>query len=359
MGSMVHGTPAVATFSSHGTLAQAPASSPASTSTATQSSVKPTPKKARTTFASLLSKSQDEETSKSPGKRKHETVYLEDLDSYQVAQLPAQCEVTDPRLQDDHLCDDYASLPHLRAGTLLPWSQFPGPGNIMFSSWGNIMPNMAVELCEAALRFVHSGNYLNPSRASPQLTRAIRITPSGFRQNLLVDSSPAVLVTCIYTTASYLVTPSMETSVVKKQIQGIVHSQEWERMVGFLCMVFGQKELHAQLSADSIAFETRQAVTKANNNAKASKSGLFSSIRSPSVKHSSSSQRSFFSLACEDDVPVYDGTDSVIDYMQDLPRLAEVLAPWGGEIPHGSFTVVGYTASMYRTEKVIGVPESA
>ncbi|KAJ3485400.1 hypothetical protein NLJ89_g11901 [Agrocybe chaxingu] len=240
----------------------------------------------------------------------------------------------------------------------------------MFSSWGNIMPNMVVEFCEAALRFVHAGNYINPSQASPQLTRALRVMPSGFRQNLQIGSSPAILVTCIYTTGSHLLTPSTETSVVKKLLQGIVHSQEWERMVGFLCMAFGQKELHAQLSADSIAFETRQAVMKADNNAKASKFGLFSSMRSPSVKQGSS-QKSFFSLACEDDIPVYDGTDSFIDYDQDLPRLSQILTRWGSEIPHGSFATVGYTASIYRTEKgqfklalniqwaiVLGVPES-
>ncbi|KAJ6581757.1 hypothetical protein B0H19DRAFT_929623, partial [Mycena capillaripes] len=48
-------------------------------------------------------------------------------------------------------------------------------------------------------------------------------------------------------------------------------------------------------------------------------------------------------------VPVYDARKVVVDFESDLPRLDEVLPPFVGEVPFGSFIVVGYTCSMYHS----------
>lgn len=71
-------------------------------------------------------------------------------------------------------------------------------------------------------------------------------------------------------------------------------------------------------------------------------------------------------------VPIYDarGVDA-FDFQTDLVRLAEALPAWeGGEVPCGSFAVVGHTLSVYRSQAgnwtlgcniqwviVVGVPE--
>ncbi|KAJ7161107.1 hypothetical protein C8R46DRAFT_856911, partial [Mycena filopes] len=46
-------------------------------------------------------------------------------------------------------------------------------------------------------------------------------------------------------------------------------------------------------------------------------------------------------------VPVYDARKKMIDFSADLDRLAEVLPLFPGEVPVGSFSVVGYTCSSY------------
>ncbi|KAJ6536054.1 hypothetical protein B0H19DRAFT_963312, partial [Mycena capillaripes] len=46
-------------------------------------------------------------------------------------------------------------------------------------------------------------------------------------------------------------------------------------------------------------------------------------------------------------VPVYDARKTVVDYDTDLDRLGEVLPLFPGEVPVGSFVVVGYTVSSY------------
>ncbi|KAJ7029489.1 hypothetical protein C8F04DRAFT_925653, partial [Mycena alexandri] len=47
-------------------------------------------------------------------------------------------------------------------------------------------------------------------------------------------------------------------------------------------------------------------------------------------------------------VPVYDARKTIVDFSSDLDRLGDVLPSFPGEVPVGSFTVVGYTCSSYR-----------
>jgi hypothetical protein len=48
-----------------------------------------------------------------------------------------------------------------------------------------------------------------------------------------------------------------------------------------------------------------------------------------------------------DPVPVYDARNSLFDYQTDLGSLDSVLPMFSGEIPFGSFVVVGYSVSRY------------
>jgi hypothetical protein len=47
-------------------------------------------------------------------------------------------------------------------------------------------------------------------------------------------------------------------------------------------------------------------------------------------------------------VPVYDARKTPVDFETDLDKIADVLPSFTGEIPFGSFVVVGYTASVYK-----------
>jgi hypothetical protein len=54
---------------------------------------------------------------------------------------------------------------------------------------------------------------------------------------------------------------------------------------------------------------------------------------------------SHFVLFCL--VPVYDARKTVVDFNADLERLSNLLPMFHGEIPFGSFIVVGYTCASY------------
>ncbi|EFI26747.1 hypothetical protein CC1G_15671 [Coprinopsis cinerea okayama7 len=70
--------------------------------------------------------------------------------------LPEHCEVTDPNLQDPMLKGDYESLPKLKAGLFVPWSNIAGPGQARFSAWAEHCPNMDLSLALRAIRFTSS-----------------------------------------------------------------------------------------------------------------------------------------------------------------------------------------------------------
>ena len=78
----------------------------------------------------------------------------------------------------------------------------------------------------------------------------------GSKFRLQVDNNFAICLTSICVTDSFLHRlPS--AGLPQKQIRGIVHSQEWDRMVAFFCMTFNEESLHAQLHLDAITFSTK------------------------------------------------------------------------------------------------------
>lgn len=106
------------------------------------------------------------------------------------------------------------------------------------------------------LVFQRSGRYINPSRASPLDAYSVHTVVDGSRSVLYTGKSMAILISSVYTVASYLInTP--ERGLAQHFISGIFHSQEWERFCGFMCMVFGYPELTAQLSMDALSFSSK------------------------------------------------------------------------------------------------------
>ncbi|PPQ81055.1 hypothetical protein CVT26_006165 [Gymnopilus dilepis] len=200
----------------------------------------------------------------------------------------------------------------------------------------------------AFINFVAADHFLNPARASPMLTRAVRTGVNGFRMNLYVDNQPAILLSSIFVRQSHLLSPPPR-GLRQHLIAGIGHTQEWERQVSFICMAFGRPELRAQLSADVLTYATRSDTSQAHTSASSS----FSATQSPSIRMSSrnyvSSASNGMSLAYDDPVPVYDAREVAVDLSNveslfSLPRFA-------GEVPVGSFAVVGYTTNAYLSNR--------
>ncbi|KAJ7114753.1 hypothetical protein C8R44DRAFT_880832 [Mycena epipterygia] len=182
---------------------------------------------------------------------------------------------------------------------------------------------------------------------------------------LHVDDRIATCVSALFCSESKLVSPQKiggKSDRMRKWLSGIFHNQEWERFESLMCLVFGETVLRAQISTKhAVSFQTmispdnlsssRDANDMFNNSAPAD---MFApvSTSSPSKVTASPSNytasRSKTLLAYNDRVPVYDARNVVVDFDSDLVRLAEVLPPFVGEIPFGSFVVVGYTCSVYN-----------
>ncbi|RXW12804.1 hypothetical protein EST38_g13051 [Candolleomyces aberdarensis] len=283
--------------------------------------------------------------------------------------LPHSCEVTHTDLQDAVLLGDYDQLPPLRLGQLIPWSEMTGPGQMTFSAWAEHCPNMNGEMAYNALSFVEDTNFMNPSRSSP-VNLEVREVPGLNRHHLYRNGHPVVGVSAVFLEHSQIMTPST-SGLTQKFIRGILHSQEWERFVAWVCMAFGQPALHAQLAKDALQFSTRPRFDSKDDNKKKTKN-LFTNTRSPSTRSANSPNRitaDTFALPTDGYIPVYDARSSPFDFHHDLPNISS-LPHWQGDIPYGSFVVVGFTLTMYRAKNgnmtlacniqwavVVGVPD--
>ena len=110
-----------------------------------------------------------------------------------------------------------------------------------------------------ALKFAKQGKYINPSRADPReiVVIPVRISTSE-RLHLYVGDQVAICVSPIFSVEDHLRDPS-EVGLKQKYISGIFHSQEWERLCGFMCMAFQKEYLSAQLFKDALSFTTEPA----------------------------------------------------------------------------------------------------
>ncbi|KAF9033545.1 hypothetical protein BJ165DRAFT_1567409 [Panaeolus papilionaceus] len=266
--------------------------------------------------------------------------------------LPSKCEVNNPKLYDPLLAETYSNLPPLRPGTLIPWSGFPGPGNCTFSAWGDQCPNMAGQMAMSALLFVMCQDLINPSRASPLAVHLRQVrTKQNTRLNVYRGDKPMIGVSCGFVTESQLLTPA-DTGLRQKYLRMILHTQEWERFTSWACMVFGYNALHAQLAADALEFQTRPLYNNNGDDTQTTTvaSGMFRSSKG-STSAGTGKPRAFgdpMSLGPDDDVPIYDARNTVFNFETDLPKLATMLPRWQGEVPHGSFAVVGYCLAVHQ-----------
>ncbi|EAU83561.2 hypothetical protein CC1G_04817 [Coprinopsis cinerea okayama7 len=251
---------------------------------------------------------------------------------------PDVCEVTSDSLHDPLLADDYAKLSPLRRGMFVPYNNNPGTGMVWFSGWAEQTPDLDADAALNSLRFVRKDNYINPSRASNDDIKVKRISPGSSsgspRFHFYVDEDP----------------------VIFKMLQAKFHSQEWERFVAFTCMLVDKPALHANLSRDAISFVTRPVSgnrrdEKDNAAASTPSRGMFTHNPSPSTRAAPSNRFNVdnYALDADAEVPIFDARDiDGFNLNSVLPALS--LPAWEGEIPFGSFVVVGYTVAVYRAQ---------
>ncbi|KAF6755129.1 hypothetical protein DFP72DRAFT_811871 [Ephemerocybe angulata] len=152
----------------------------------------------------------------------------------------------------------------------------------------------------------------------------------------------------------------------------IQHTQEFQRTVGFIRMTTGYASLHSQFARNGWQYSTRAGTSKASGGSESI--SVLSPLSSLTLQHrvcvSSISHARLAHLGLT--VPVYDarGLDT-LDFNSVLPKLAESLPLYtDGEIPYGSFIVVGYTMTVYRANSgnwtlgnnikwviIVGIPE--
>ncbi|KAJ7152415.1 hypothetical protein C8R46DRAFT_1228748 [Mycena filopes] len=278
-----------------------------------------------------------------------DAVFLEDLETYKAYFDPdAACGVNDLELQDDSLKPHYAGLPPLPKGRrLLPaydkdrssleeidWTT---GGRIKFSSWFDQNPRMLAANSMGAMLFQSAEpNYINPSRD--------RI---------------AVCVSAVCSAESHLTTPmriGAKSDRERKWFSGVFHDQDWERFESLTSLVFGEPIMYGQMQDKAISFQTMispdltrsQAASSSSRSLPSSMFSTRSPDKSGRAAASKSDKQLKTLLAYNDPVPVYDARKKIVDFSSDLDRLAEVLPLFNGEVPIGSFSVVGYTCSSYR-----------
>jgi hypothetical protein len=113
-----------------------------------------------------------------------------------------------------------------------------------------------------AITFTSAGIFVNPSRASPYRVKpqppaldAQRSATYALTVNAVQTYQYAVFTSVVVVTRADLT--DRNTSSMFRQINGVLCQQEWERFCAFFCMVFGERELRAQIYEDAVTFSTR------------------------------------------------------------------------------------------------------
>ncbi|KAJ7673336.1 hypothetical protein DFH06DRAFT_1124056 [Mycena polygramma] len=306
----------------------------------------------------------EEESSDDDVRGPAQEVFLEDLETLTInlafSNAKGKCGVSDPDLQDPLLAESYAHLPLLPGDRELvavydpsgmsaeysPSTSVKG-GRVKFSFWAQHIKKMMASNSVGAVVFERSEpKFINPSRISPMhLSR--QPVPGKSESKLL---SPTKI--------------GGKSDRTRKWVSGIFHNQEWEHFVALICLVFGEHVMRAQLSSKkSLSFQTMMSPADSSSTDQNADSlfdssapaDMFSSIVSTATPSSSKSRNtskyvpahSKTLLAHNDFVPVYDARKTVVDFSSDLDRLDKSLPMFPGEIPFGSFIVVGYTCSSY------------
>lgn len=109
------------------------------------------------------------------------------------------------------------------------------------------------------IRFVRSGQYVNPSRISPVELRSYKtMSPKGDSRQLYVDSGKiAICLSAICATTSFLFTPQEKKGIIQRTLAGRFHTQEWERYCACIGMVFGHTKMNAQYDDGALSFTSK------------------------------------------------------------------------------------------------------
>ncbi|KAJ6470778.1 hypothetical protein C8R47DRAFT_751799 [Mycena vitilis] len=318
-------------------------------------------------------------TSKQRVNGEHSTVFLEDIETYRAYFDPdAPCGVFDVDLQDPLLKSSYKKLPPLPANRQVIPAYDPNRnsgivtepvkgGRVKYTIWQTYIRDMLVDNSYGALMFKSaSPNIINPSRVSPVRLSSRVSMGSTTTYRLHVDDRIAVCVSALFCSESKIVTPVKiggKSDRMRKWISGVFHNQEWERFESLMCLVFGEQTLRAQISPKhAVSFQTMISPEHASSQKDsddlfntAAPADMFSPVKvtkkatkTTNTPNKFSSSRAKTLLAHNDRVPVYDARKNLVDFDTDLARLDEVLPPFIGEVPFGSFIVVGYTCSVYN-----------
>ncbi|KAJ7617676.1 hypothetical protein DFH06DRAFT_1145102 [Mycena polygramma] len=342
--------------------------------------------KAPLTMAEYFGLPDEDETvssSKKLASGEHSTVFLEDIETYRAYLLSlsskdAPCGVSDVDLQDPLLKSTYKNLPPLPANRQIIAAYDPNRnagiipepvkgGRVKYTIWQTYIRDMLVDNSYGALMFKSaSPNFINPSRVSPIRLSSRVSTGSLTTYRLHVDDRIATCVSALFCSESKIVAPVKiggKSERMRKWISGVFHNQEWERFESLMCLVFGEPLLRAQISTkNAVSFQTMISPEFVSSNkdsddlfSTAAPTDMFSPVKNSKkatkttvTPNKFSSSRAKTLLAHNDRVPVYDARKIVVDFDTDLVRLDELLPPFIGEVPFGSFIVVGYTCSVYN-----------
>ncbi|KAJ7740542.1 hypothetical protein B0H16DRAFT_1464780 [Mycena metata] len=288
--------------------------------------------------------------------------FLDDLESYKLKYDPSYpCQVADPELQDKLLIDSYKGLPPLPGRRVLPsftrndsGEDDVKGGRVIFSVWPKVIKDCTATTITAAVTFEQAGPFINPSRVSPaEIT--VRPTKQGAKttthMRINVDSSVATCVSCgmcvesaITRTLKTFGSPPREY----KCISLLMHNQDWERWAAWMCLCFNEQQLYSSLSGRAVQIRTMMSSSEDDNSTGGWAAAINPAIMKP-VRSATSSPTKFkskYALGHDELVPVYDCTKRDLDLDEELVAL-ESLPRWRGEVPVGSFVVVGYSASTY------------
>ncbi|KAJ6452019.1 hypothetical protein C8R47DRAFT_1229578 [Mycena vitilis] len=318
-----------------------------------------------------LASTEDVDEAQYPSGDEANLVFLEDLESYKAYFNPkAPCGVFDLDLQDESLRSHYVGLPPLPSGRRVVAAydksrnshddiDFSTGGHVRFSSWYAQNPQMLAANSMGAILFERAEpNFINLSRVSP-LDLGTRVSAgSSSTHRLYYGDRIAICVSAICCTESHVVVPKRigaKSDRERKWIEGVLHDQDYERWESCTSLCFHANILYAQIRDKAIQFQTMISPDVRNEQSSSSQSvanvpaSMFSSgspkKSSPSKSRSAGATKTL--LAYNDPIPVYDARKIVINFDSDLSRLDQVLPLFPGEIPSGSFTVVGYTMASY------------
>ncbi|KAK7050768.1 hypothetical protein R3P38DRAFT_2764029 [Favolaschia claudopus] len=290
-----------------------------------------------------------------------EEKYLEEQDVKDVKSLPPQCQVTNRELQDKVTYHEYLKLPKLLAGVLIAWSTREGPGMYMISDFAEDTPNVDFPTLWSCFLFVSKDEFVNLARANPlDFTATSQIYTNEMKRWVLeYNDRTAVCVSIVSVVSSaimkakYVVEPQKKSlkAPLLKFVTGIHLSQDYDRIVGLLGMVFHHSEMHAQLNEDAITFGTKSITLEKLQKTRDTRANKGNGTRSSATKYRTTSYTaSTDSLAWDDEVPVYDARHTPFNASRDIDNLDRLLPRYDdnkGEIPNGSCALVAYTVSQY------------